>query len=1060
MRGVSSLALLFAMACALKAQMPVSLEFTSSSDAAGVIAAKWKCSGSCGELTYLSYWAGDPATSTHYRTHAVKGNPSGWYQDFIVGAEPGDRFLVLPVIENATGSAYSGIEDAQNLCPGGTPSHASYDCEAVAGGLYIPAVIVPGSAQGFSQSPIPPQGVPSDYDILNPPIRNGLLFTTDNSCSDLASLLADCAAYADDHPGTVSVVEIPAGAHCSAPDRPAAPFIAPSITYGARCILRSDAEARFLPPPGSPIGPFYPHGTAVLRGSSRYATGTANPILTVGDNWTVGPGLHIRPPNPDEIMQDRIVVTGVSGDTLAAPGHGLRNGELVNVYLSGIREADWQEGQCLVASATANTFRCFGASPPTGTFAGGYVTTSPIRTITSCSSSGVCAVPGHPYTNRVSESVSSWSGTQLTFATDVTKVYRRLSSIKLTGMAGCGDTIVGIAAVAGNVVTTNRPSPASCTGGLARMLHLVDIEGTSSQAADGAYLVSWGPDTMTIEQPAWPGINTAGYVAHDPPQIKSPLLQGSGSSRSFIDRVWIGGGALGGWPHQILVGVSLSGSRDAAVAGVYDSNLTACMPLDPNMGVVSRTFTGFSVIHTAIANTGAQRIKLLNNKMSSGGFFVFADNSAILNDTSDLAVDGIELSTPTDARSPNSKRRGCNMRQSLEQKAYRRGSVINFAILGTIAANVPDGSGLYFLASPGSNTSETPQQDLRISNGWIVAATGITISESLLFKRLRSAPRRIEVSNVHVSVRRDLYMSHISGQNLELPSAPNQFYGPGIRISAPVTSLVVRNTSLLGQGIGPYALWLPRRGKGWTIENNILMASFDGPDSNGFMKSIDTAWTDAVPPSSTQIPGWESWREMTTTATGGRDTTSRFDNKVVACTMHANDYDWYWKPGGSTRTTAESQLNACSPSGCVNFGFEVSGQDGLSCADNLDGVFELGSWRRRVAVWAGNGPDWDSIAAGLGRFSAHVEPYPGALGIEMTVPRSDRVCHAQLFDSVKAVGSHVVPDLSTARDWVSTGLGGGTQTVVLSGVAPGVTTYWSAVCGLYRVWGSGQSMSF
>ncbi len=1042
----------------LNAQTPMAVEFTSTQDTPGVVSARWKCSGPCGSLGRLRYWSGDPSTSTAFMSRPIVGDPSGWYQDIVVGLEPG-TYLIVPSIADSSTSLYSTVADAQSLCENGVPNHPSYSCRQIDGGQYLPEVAVYANPMPTPVRPRAPQAGLPDSQLLSTPAITGITLTTDSTCSDLDHLLVECSNYATSHPGTTNQVLIPSGSICETPSHGVSAFVAPAIINEySRCILRTDADAKHLPPPGSPIGPYYPHGLATLRGHSNYARNTRAPILEVNSGWSVGPGLVIRHANPAEIAQYRVAITGINGTTVTAPSHGFAGGEIVNIYAEGVAPRDWQEGQCRVILPTANSFRCEGFQPVAHPISGGVVSTAPVHPIGSCSSGGRCSVSNHPFVNRPNLAISTWIDKDLVFTQDVSGFLRKDASLKITQMqGGCGDLNVGIRDINGSTVTTDRTSPGICTGGQGVMLHLVAIKGTNNTAADGAYLVSWEEDAMVIEHPGWPGATAGGFVSHDPPQIKHPLVDASFSSRVIIDRVWLGGNALGGFPHNVAVGVNLVGSNDAGVVGIYDSELTSCMPVDPLSGVVSKTFGGFVVIHTAIAHSGSTGTKVLHSKLVSGGFLSFADNSSVQHNTRDFTMDGFEISTPQFVPSPNSERMACMQRQGVEAKAYRRASITNFAIHGVTAGNTPDGSGLYFLAAAYSDTAETPQEDLLIRRGWITAGSGVSIAEIPGAGKLRSPAQRIEVSDVHVSVRRDLFMSDLHGQNLGAAGPPGQFYGPGIRISVPVTNMTITNNSLIPQGKGPWALWLPRRGRSWHVLNNILGASYNEHPVFGFVRSIDTAWSDAVPSSTEEVPGWAAWNATFTTATGNEDETTQFNNAVVACTTGSDQSDWY-SVAGNTRSRVEDQLSSCAAVGCPRFSFRLFGQDGSSCSQNLDSVFTPGSWRRRAGVAVGDGPDWEAIENGLDRFDATTQPLEGALAVEFDPPNPGEPCYAQLYPNVLATEAGVVPDLAEASDWVPSGVGSATRSIVLNDVPSGLTVHWSAVCGLFRVWGSGTSL--
>ena len=392
------------------------------------------------------------------------------------------------------------------------------------------------------------------------------------------------------------------------------------------------------------------------------------------------------------------------------------------------------------------------------------------------------------------------------------------------------------------------------------MLHIVDIDGTNNDAAHGAYIVSWGPDAMYIEQPALPGGFTGGYVAHDPPKVPTSLVDASGSRGVIIDRVGIGGSGLKGYPHTYLHGINFQRTTDSAVVGTFDSDMSACLPVDPNTHAVSRTFAGFSIVHTMISNTGGQRLRFINNKSASVGFYVFADNHWSEAEIADIDISGFEVWIPEYAVSPSNNRRGCAMRHIVEQKAYRRLAVANFGVLGNVASTQPSGTALAFYAAPMVGTGIIPQRDLSVSTGWIEGAGGIEVVAGSTPGSLKEPLRRVLVDNVTVSIRRDRYLSGLSSQNLEVAAPWGQLLSPGLRLDEPGASIVVKGSSFVGQGKGPLAIWLPRRASGLRLQDNILAASYYDTPFRGLMASFSKEWSDAVPPNTEFQPGWRSWR--------------------------------------------------------------------------------------------------------------------------------------------------------------------------------------------------------
>ena len=1041
-------------ACSLVAQTPIGLTIAVTEAAPRTIAATWGCQGDCDLNAQLVYWrAGDPPEE--HRDPPVLGDPNSFYWDYIIGLEPATRYFILPIVFNAaTGAASPG--DTSLLCSGTIPADESYECLDSGGGRFVPSVVTPADPAQFPEDPYPPLTSVPDELLFEEPHINGERFLVDADCTELQSMLTACGNYADQHPGTTSVVEIPAGSVCDASTAPSRSFTAPSIlSTESRCILRSAAEPRFLPPPGSPMGPYYPHGIVSIVGGARY--GRDRSLLTIGDNWRIGPGLQVRLTNPDEIEQRRVAVTAFNGATVTAPGHGFPGNAVVNVYLEGIKEADWQEGQCQVVERTANTFKCRSVQPGSGNFATGFVTDSPVWSIVSCSASGVCSVPDHPYKNHSEAPILSWSGKTVSFSENISTMFRKNASMKLVGMAGgCPDVTLGITAVTGTQITTSAPSPFSCTGGRARMLQLVDIRGTSNSAADGAYVVSWRENVMVIEAPQLPALIAGGFVSHDPAQLGLSLIAARQRHRPILDRVWLGGNSLDGFPHQLQAGAGFTETSSAAVVGIYDSAMSACLPVDPHSGVVSRTFSGFSKIHTAVANSGAADFRMVNSKMSTAGWLLFADAGPALHETRDIDVDGIEVAVPDDVKSPTSDRRGCNVRQTIEQKAVNRARIQNFGMTGTVASNIADGAGIAIIGAPDSAIFENPQRDLQIQNGFINGAGGVSIS-NLNPPGLRQSPmRRISVSHVHVNVRRDLYLSDIAGQSLEVPFSWITGHSAGLRISGSPTSVDIRNNSFFGQGLGPLAVWIPRRGSGWTLVGNILGGSYRDTRTSGLLNSFDAAWTDAHPPSPALAAGWTAWKNMIQTPDSGLDAFSRFDNKVAACTTHGNAPGWYFGNSGPVRTWIDLDLGACSAEGCPRFEFEVAGRDGASCAENLDEIFLPSSWERKPGTWVGYGPDWSRIKKGLDRFEPTVSPVPGGVRLSFDAPKADRPCYAQVYPFSRVVGSSTIPDLRFPSDWVSSGIGEGLRSITLMGGGRGSVVYWSAVCGLYRVWGSSR----
>ena len=419
----------------LLAQAPTNLILTADADRPRTISAQWQCAPNCGSRSQLAFGS---TTVTQYRNPSVAGNPAGWYQDHIIGLAPSTKYYVLPIVYDAQNATASVLEAAQGLCPGGAaPLNSTYACEDTGNGLYAPVIWTAPDPATYPEPPYEPIRVVPDGMLFDEPFVNGLVLTTDTQCSDLQYRLNECHAYAQTHPWTTNAVEVRPGSTCvpHADDTPG--FVAPSITAtGARCILRSAAEPRLLPPPGSTMNPQYTHGAATIRGSSNYSRNTKHPVVKIGDNWTLGRGIIVRLPRPSEISQRSVAISSVVGNRVVASGHPYIGGEWVNIYAEGLREADWQEGQCWVASATSDAFNCYFNVAATGSFVRGFATDSPLRSIGQCSQSGVCSVPGHPYVNRTSHPIATWNGTDLSFGEDVSAIFRANSSLKLSNMTG------------------------------------------------------------------------------------------------------------------------------------------------------------------------------------------------------------------------------------------------------------------------------------------------------------------------------------------------------------------------------------------------------------------------------------------------------------------------------------------------------------------------------------------------------------------------------------------------------------------------------------------------
>jgi hypothetical protein len=921
------------------------------------------------------------------------------------------------------------------------PGHSRINCTAGEPMRFqtLPLVVCEGGP------PCHPAG-PAHQGLTTPPVVTGSSRTVAPGCTNLQALINNAADHAKTG-GTVEEILLPPGEETCRPEnessRPLHQYSLPNACPG-RVLIRSGADPKLLPPPGTAIDPSYLPHTGKLSWNRKGFSDLDQKLLQfeTGSGCYYFSAISFQPPSLKEMQSLAFAIDAINpdNDTIRIAGNpaALGNGDrvLVNLAGSGVRGADGLLFACAVKGPTFQ-LRRGGCDRDTIDLQGAYTSGGTIRRSIALPIQAISnetpvrlTVPSHGFSDDCELPIRAGGRNTITLNSAIDK--RQIPNntpvyVQHTSNKKC-DGIWNAKADGPRIILEGAACDGVSSGTVRRVKTLI-VFGTSDEDLGGVEPRAWhfaaqDADTLVLLDSAAQGpVDQSGFVTSDVPELGHVLGKvddGREVTDLTLDRVLI----HRPFPWRSRAGIALRCDRCAYVNS-WDQSERWRIPGSrmSNEPYYSLYFSGsrdFQIENNTLyrhpflmidnSGRGAQNITIARNTLWNPDSTVFHPDNPESNGLHYRHTFCIELKACKNCRISGNYYKGCRA------DFNRNGAAVSLA-----------GSG---------DVSKTPRDvqmaDVEFAYNTIDRAGGgfmVAANDGGASRRRLPTERIWGHDNLIVRINKKYGLDCCAG-------------GTGLYAwDSTVDFIWERNTYHVESAPKPFDTQCGGRGQGHRNRNNIYVATRGPFEETGFAQMLGGNER----PQPTAGLGSGAFQECFVSG-ANPDPLSSFENNVIIPGVEASTR-------GAFKEKAASQNKAdtwCAQDAMRNpqlrtfGGLRFVGSTANPCKESfnerLDAAFEPGTWKPKSA-YAGNGADVDALEDQQGWIQ----------NVTVTADSPTQVTIGWIAPTTAGCWTQITPttfsDAGKLSDWTQATEGNKSQSVVFSGLAPGMQYAYRVSCG-------------